>query len=366
MVAADTLLPLSYPAFDTRVDAWDWVTTTRYEQCDVLKTNQPYRDFIRARFLWKERPHQVKVTQLPTNADTPDPTAVDGGALIFLHDGTSLGTGAQVRVELPAATDPPAGYPGRRRVCLSVPGDAGNHAVLEAGTNVATVAYASPDAANALHLVGEMPWFRLQLPAGTDIDDPWTYRIGYGVTTAAQSGQHLHEAITDTDVGPIERNGTHYGINQMGDDTRATMRAAYTDHLSGSRRLVIAGVLGAEAGPSAVSTHDGPKVSWGMNQWTWRATPPSCPRSSPTSGTSSRTPSSAASAATASASRSPRAAPPGTRGPPTWARCSSASPAARSRARGRRSPDPSAPASTPWAGTSRRPRSTRPSPDPSR
>jgi hypothetical protein len=271
IVAPDALLALTYPAFETRVDAWDWVTTTRYEQCDVIKSNQPYRDFIRARFLWQERPN-VRLTRLPPAADPPDATAIDGGTLIFIHTGQTLGTGASVaiHVQLPAAPAAPNGYPGRRRVCLSIPGQAGSHTVLEAGVNDADVQFPAPDNTNALHLVGEMPWFRLQFPQGTDLPDPWDFPIGAGYSTAAQHNQHLFEVGTGTDVGSVWPYGSLYGLHQPGEDTKATVRSAYATDLSPSRRFVVTGVLGAEGGPSAVASYDGAGASWGMNQWNSR------------------------------------------------------------------------------------------------
>nr|AYM52645.1 hypothetical protein [Aetherobacter sp.] len=278
VVDAATLVPLSYPDLESRVDAWTWPTTTAYEACEVAKDNQPYRDFIRARFLWKERAG-VTLTELPSNADTPAATAADGGTLITIHDGPRLGpTGSaavSVKVTLPAAPAAVADYPTLRRVCLSTPGQEGKHAELETGVNEATVEYPQRDLDSALHLVGEMPWFRFQLPSGTAItEDPWAYRINYDVTPASQYGQHVFESSTSQDIGGISRykdnNGVyHYGFSQKGNDTKAAIRSGYDTDLSTSRRLVVAGVLDVEGGPSAVTSYDGPKASWGMNQWTW-------------------------------------------------------------------------------------------------
>ncbi len=273
VVDAANLLPLSYPDFESRVDAWSWPTTTAYEACEVAKDNKPYRDFIRARFLWQERAG-VTLTELPSNADTPAATAADGGTLITLHDGPRLGpTGTaavKVKVTVPDAPAAVTGYPTIRRLCLSTPGEEGKHAELETGVNTAQIEYPQRDLDSALHLVGEMPWFRFELPSGTKItEDPWAKRINYDVTPVSQYQKHLFESSTNTDIGPISRYSGHYGLAQRGDDTKATIRAGYASDLSSSRRLVVAGVLDVEGGPSAVSSYDGPKASWGMNQWTW-------------------------------------------------------------------------------------------------
>ena len=278
VVDAANLVPLSYPDFESRVDAWTWPTTTAYEACEVAKDNQPYRDFIRARFLWQERAG-VKLTELPSNADTPAATAADGGTLITIHDGPRLGpTGSaavSVKVTLPDAPAAVTGYPTIRRVCLSTPGQEGKHAELETGVNEATVEYPQRDLDSALHLVGEMPWFRFETPSGTKIDDdPWAYRICDGVTVASMYGNHVLETSTSNDFGRISRykdknDVYHYGFLNSGADTKAAVRAGYASDLSSSRRLVMAAVLDVEGGPSAVSSYDGPKTSWGMNQWTW-------------------------------------------------------------------------------------------------
>ncbi len=273
VVDAANLLPLSYPDFESRVDAWSWPTTTRYEECAVTKDNQPYRDFIRARFLWQERAG-VTLTELPANADVPTATDADGGTLIQIHDGPRLGAAGNAaitaRVTVPAAPPAVTGYPTIRRVCLSTPGEEGKHAELADGVNTAQLEYPQRDRDNALHLVGEMPWFRFELPSGTAITgDPWAHRIHYGVTPASLFRSRLIEASTGTDIGPISRYSGHFGLAQSGADTKAAVRAAYAGDLSPSRRLVVAGVLDVEGGPSAVSSYDGPKASWGMNQWTW-------------------------------------------------------------------------------------------------
>lgn len=273
VVDATNLLPLTYTDFETRVDAWSWPTTTRYEECGVVKDNQPYRDFIRARFLWQERPG-VTLTELPANADVPEATAEDGGTLIQIHDGPRLGAAGnaaiRVRVTVPAAPPAVAGYPTIRRLCLSTPGEEGKHAELADGVNTAQLEYPQRDRDNALHLVAEMPWFRFELPSGTPITgDPWAHRIHWGVTPASLFKSHLFESSTNTDIGPISRYSGHYGLAQTGADTKAAVRAGFAGDLSPSRRLVVAGVLDVEGGPSAVSSYDGPKASWGMNQWTW-------------------------------------------------------------------------------------------------
>ena len=275
VVDAATLAPLTHPDFESRVDAWAWPTTTAYEECGVVRSNEPYRDFIRARFVWKERPG-VTLTELPANATAAAATAADGGLLITVSDGPRLGPAGRdpvnVRVTLPAAPAAVPGYPTLRRVCLSTPGETGNHAELENGVNTALVAYPQRERENLLHLVGEMPWFRFSIPSGTAIvGDPWAYRINSSVTPASMNGQHIFESSTNTDIGPIQydRLVTGYGLNQLGSDTKPAVLRGYAVDLSASRRLVLAGVLAVEGGPSAVATHDGPKASWGMNQWTW-------------------------------------------------------------------------------------------------
>ena len=149
VVDAHNLLPLAYPDFASRVTTWTFPTATRYEACGIIKQNAPYRDFIRARFLWKERA-DVKLTELPSNADTPTATAADGGTLIMIHDnsptlGAATDPKVNVKVELPAQEAVPAGYPTIRRVCLSVPGQVGHHGEVNTpeapGTNAVTLEY---------------------------------------------------------------------------------------------------------------------------------------------------------------------------------------------------------------------------------
>lgn len=277
LVDARALVALSYPDFETRVDAWSWPTTTRYEACGVIKHNEPYRDFIRARFLWKERA-DVKLTSLPSNAQTPDPTAADGGTLIKLTSGTSLAASnacTSVNIELPAAEAVPAGYPTVRRVCLSIAGQAGNHGEVNTpaapGTNSVTLEYPASAGDTNLHLVAEVPWFKFELPQGTPLlDDPWTYKINYDVTPASMFRQRIYEASSGTDIGMISRYArVHFGFLQSGNESKAAVRGAHAGSLSPSRRAVLAAVLNVEGGPSTVTSVDGPKASWGMNQWTW-------------------------------------------------------------------------------------------------
>lgn len=273
LVDARALVALTYPDFEARVDAWNWPTTTRYEACEVIKHNEPYRDFIRARFLWKERA-EVALTALPANARTPDPTAADGGTLIKLTSGTSLAAGSTVNIELPAQEAVPDGYPTIRRVCLSIAGQEGSHGEVNTpdapGTNAVTLDYPAGAGDTNLHLVAEVPWFKFEYPQGTALaDDPWTYKINYSVTPAAHRGRVLYEASSGTVVGSIMRYDGHYGLGNSGGDSKAAVRNAGAADLSPSRRAVLAAVLNVEGGPAAVSSYDGPKASWGMNQWTW-------------------------------------------------------------------------------------------------
>jgi hypothetical protein len=281
-VAPTSLVPLVHTPFNDRAGSFPWTTPPLYEAATAPRYNQPYRDFIASRFVWKERP-EVTFTKWPTGATEPEATGDDGGTLIEF-EGASARTESELTAEVPADPELPAGYPAYptiRQVCLSIPGVVGAHADINSpdnDTNAATLAYPSPGADDSLRLLAVTPHMKIELRpangAAVPIANPWTDRISYGVTTAAQYGSDVYESTTGQRIGGITRytyRGTRYfGIANRADDSSATLRAAYLDNptrFSAARALVLDTVLSVEGGPAAVATYDGPKLSWGMNQF---------------------------------------------------------------------------------------------------
>ncbi len=269
---------LVHTAFDERADSFPWTTPPKYEASTAPRYNQPYRDFIAARFTWKELA-EVSFQKWPTGATEPEATADDGGTLVEFEGG-SVRSESEVELEVPDAPALPADYadyPTIRQVCLSVPGVRGNHAEVNSpdnDTNTATLAYPAPGADDALRLLSVTPHFKFELRpsdgGNIPIEDPWEYRICYGVTPAEHYTHSVYEVTTEQRVGGITRYDRRYGIKHDGADSAATVRAQYLDaptHFSPSRALLIDTILKVEGGPAAVTTYDGPKLSWGMNQF---------------------------------------------------------------------------------------------------
>ncbi len=284
------LLPLSAPEFDQRVDAWVWPSVQAYEDCKVIKHTRPYRDFITARFLWRELPG-VSLGPLPPNVTQPAPTTADGGTLLQLSEGTgpSLqhGKPLTVRVTFPAE-QAVSGYPTIRRVCFSTVNTAGQHAEINTpeapGEVTANLTYPAPTVDTELHLLSAAPWFRFELRdhkgnAFQQIADPWADSTHFRDTWPHKikpGNTFLYEKTTNTQIGDFSRYTfknkrgetiTFYGIKNVGEDLLAAVRSNYQANMSPSRRRVIEGVLGVEGKPGAIQTYDGPKLSWGMNQW---------------------------------------------------------------------------------------------------
>lgn len=277
-VMPDAQVPLDHPDFDERAGSFPWTTPPKYEASTAPRYNQPYRDFIAARLSWKQLA-DVSFEKWPTGATEPEATADDGGTLIEFEGGSARSE-SELTVEVPEATELPGDYPeypSVRRVCLSVPGTEGVHAEInspENDTNSATLAYPAPGADDSLRLLAVTPHFQFEIrpDAGgkIPIEDPWEYRICYGVTPAEHYTHDLYEISTGQRVGGITRYDGRYGIVNDGAGSAATLRAEYLDNptrFSPSRALLIDTILKVEGGPAAVTTYDGPKLSWGMNQF---------------------------------------------------------------------------------------------------
>lgn len=310
VIDAAGLLPLTYPDFDAAVDAWVWPTITAYEARTEQKQALPYTTFITARFLWRALP-SVTITGLPAEGQPTGPSAADGGVIVVLTGDRPGFTvpppprpGAppalEVTVTVPAETASPAGYPTLRRVCFSTPGAEGSHAELEAGATSVKLAYPAPGGDSLLRLLDVRPHLRIELrpraprpargarpappPAPIPIADPWTEKLRGSQEAgspdvpalAAHNHAEVWEATTNRKFGTITRweqrrnkvlVRTHHGIVNSGSDTRAQVMGAYASEVAKSRHLVLDAVLGVEGGTNALNTWDGPKLSWGMNQW---------------------------------------------------------------------------------------------------
>src|SRR6185503_17462693 len=64
-----------------------------------------------------------------------------------------------------------------------------------------------------------------------------------------------------------------WGIAQNGTTSTVVLADRYAAQLGHSRQIVFKAMRAVEGCAEAVQTYDGPKISWGINQWTWPAGP---------------------------------------------------------------------------------------------
>ncbi|WAS96591.1 hypothetical protein [Nannocystis punicea] len=185
--------------------------------------------------------------------------------------GAAAGTGAAGAAGTGAAGEDATGIPRRRRLCLSVPGSAGEHKDVDvAGATVeASLLYPVPTQHNELRLLSVSPGFQFEV-GGTAVGatDPWTESTR--AFTVAQRGQRLEERSSSTYVGKVVSSQWGVGIAKYASEGTDTTELAnrHACDLGDSRVKVFKALRNVEGGCESVATYDGPKISWGINQWT--------------------------------------------------------------------------------------------------
>jgi hypothetical protein len=239
------------------------------------------------------------------------PAAPAGGATPAAPAG-----GATPAATTAAPVEDGAGYPKRRRLCLCVPGSQGDHKDVDVSgdTVTETLEYMQPTNDREARLVTIAPAFKFVLrpppppaprraaprrqrapargapapaaapappppppPPDTDIGqtDPWT-AVTFNPTFGT-SGK-VYETTSNVLVGTFSRyrynghewHGIAKSASTPGVTTTVELAARYLANLGASRAVVFQALRDVEGACESVATYDGPKISWGINQWIGR------------------------------------------------------------------------------------------------
>lgn len=191
-----------------------------------------------------------------------------------------------------------AKYPKRRRFCLSFVGEVGEHedVDVDTGTTPVELAYHKATQDSELRLFCVSPGFKFTLlPGGAtrEVDrgvvdggavpptvtpaDVTRLEALYDVDAWGQStrtmgnGTQIYEVSSKLVVGNLV--SSRYGDGVMksahapGVTTTEKLAETYAGQLGHSRQLLFKAVWDIEGACESVATYDGPKLSWGINQW---------------------------------------------------------------------------------------------------
>lgn len=172
-----------------------------------------------------------------------------------------------------------------RKVCLSVPGkEAAEHKTLDLREeNQLTLDFPelAPETGDVVRLLCVAPHWKFRFTKGgtsTDLEgDPWT-KTPAGLSEKLEWTLEEIRAVPRTSLGRIEdytyktKSGqvvTLYGSGTgISGSTRTDELAdRYEASLGPSRALVVKAIKNVEGGCESTICYDGPKASWGINQW---------------------------------------------------------------------------------------------------
>jgi len=321
------------PDVDKVMKKWRFVTLTDYSNSSEPRYAQPAVDYLATHFLWVLT-KDVKHDELPNLTAPVKPTAEDGGTLVHFKDTNFDKEQIPTKITAPgkiqdwtlvegkdvfyassgpggtAATgdieDGP-GYPKKRRLCLAIPGQAGEHKDVDlAATITEKLNYHTPPQATELRTTCIQPGFKFEVKTVnlkkptpppkpkkgapppppppppppketmTEVgkDDPWIASTrDLGASTKGVEALSLYETSSNVFVGSLVGSKWGNGVQKLasadGVTTTAALAQRYSGQLSRSRQIVFKALTKVEGACESVATYDGDKISWGINQWTY-------------------------------------------------------------------------------------------------
>jgi len=259
-----------------------------YESAEEPKHATVFKDFLGSRLLWTPI-EGAELNRVPNLRQPGTPTTIADGTLLHFEHTQFNPVAFKVECKAPSDDDSDTYHPPRRRLCLSIPGSAGSHADVDApsGSQVsAELDYPVATQDTALRLFAVAPGFDFEFrpapprngeqqtaePQAATITDPWT-DSPRGL--ADKYGWSLHEKSASFWVGNMTRyryQGNYlYGLQkkagQAGTTTTFDLAERHSADLGASRVTVFKAVKEIEGACESVASYDGPKISWGINQW---------------------------------------------------------------------------------------------------